>query len=408
MPTLPDPRPASPAEVTVLDSVEALAISARLTTLIHDEIDRSGGWIPFSRFMALALYAPGLGYYSAGAAKIGRDASDGSDFVTAPELTPLFGRALARTVADALSAGGNTVLELGGGTGRLAVDLLGELEALDALPERYQLLEVSADLRDRQRDTIVAAIPHLAPRVHWLEALPDRIDGVVVGNEVLDALPVELHLRSGEAWKRRGVSRSGHSLRFAERAQRGDQPRPGVAPDGNAWPDGYITETHPAATALVTTIAARMTPSATALFVDYGFPAGEYYHPQRSAGTLMAHRRHRSSTDVLAMPGLQDITAHVDFSAVAQAAAAVSVDVVGYTSQAAFLIDCGIVDLMAGDAGDVRGWAPQAAALQTLLSEAEMGELFKVIALSRVGRPLRGFGRSDRSASLVSYRFDDR
>ena len=395
-------QPAPSATPEVDDSPAARATSARLGALIEQEIDAAGGWLPFSRFMGLALYAPGLGYYSAGAAKVGRHPSGGSDFVTAPELTPLFAQALARPVAEVLADGGTTILELGGGSGRLACDLLLALEELDALPARYLLLEVSADFRERQAATLARLAPHLSDRVAWLDTLPERIDGVVLGNEVLDALPVELVVRDGSGWLTRGVARHAAGLRFADRPSTTEIAR--LADDSvravAQLPDGYLTEVHPAVRGLVATLVSRMSNASAMLMIDYGFPASEYYHPQRAGGTLMAHRRHRSSLDILAVPGLQDLTSHVDFSAVADAAADVGGAVIGYTSQASFLIDCGIAGLLRGDAADPAGWAPQAAALQILLSEAEMGELFKVIAIARRPRNLTGFGRTNRVDSL--------
>ena len=385
-----------------IDDPAALAISARLSARIAVEIDDAGGWIPFSRFMELALYEPGLGYYSAGALKIGRHPADGSDFVTAPELTPLFGRALARPLAQVLEAGGDTVVELGGGSGRLAVDLLLELERLAVLPIRYRILEVSGDLRARQAATLGRDAPHLVDRVEWIDALPEAIDGVVIGNEVLDALPVELVVWDGAAWCERGIARDDDRLRYVDRPIRDWLAGTVAASIGDAagLPVPYVTEVHPAACALVAAIARRLSPRSVALFIDYGFPASEYYHPQRVGGTLRAHRRHRSTDDLLSAPGLQDLTAHVDFTAVATAAVAEGARLVGYTSQAAFLIDCGIGQLIEGVPSEVARWAPQAAALQLLLSEAEMGELFKAVAIARRQWALTGFGRSDRIGAL--------
>ena len=385
-----------------LNDVAALATSARLSARIAAEIDAAAGWIPFSRFMELALYEPGLGYYSAGALKIGRHPADGSDFVTAPELTPLFGRALARPVAQVLEAGGDTVVELGGGSGRLAVDLLLELERLAALPTRYRILEVSGDLRARQAATLGRDASHLVDRVDWIDTLPEVIDGVVLGNEVLDALPVELVVWDGAAWSERGIARVDDRLRYADRPIRDWVYELVAASIGGATglPAPYVTEVHPAARALVGETVRRLTDRSVALFIDYGFPASEYYHPQRAGGTLRAHRRHRSTDDLLSMPGLQDLTAHVDFSAVASAAIAEGAVVVGYTSQAAFLIDCGIGGLLEGDPSDVARWAPQAAALQLLLSEAEMGELFKAVSIARRTWALTGFRHTDRIGAL--------
>lgn len=392
------------------DSDAALAVAARLMTRIGDEIARGGGWIPFSRFMDLAMYAPGLGYYSAGATKVGRGFGDGSDFVTAPELTPLFARALARPVAQILSAGGDTVLELGGGSGRLAADLLLQLEALDSLPGRYLLLEVSADFRQRQLATLVARAPHLAPRVEWIDRLPDVVDGAVIGNEVLDALPVEIVVWREGDWSVRGVELRDGRLTFADRpvsAALRATIDDGVPVHVRALPE-YVTEVHPEMQGLVGSLVARMSPASTLLLVDYGFPAAEYYHPQRATGTLVTHRRHRAGTDLLADPGLQDITAHVDFSAVARAAEAAGGRVVGYTNQARFLIDCGIAELLTGDAVDPARWAPQVSALQTLLSEAEMGELFKAIAIAR--SPGAGIDEAtgELSDAAIGFRSGDR
>ncbi len=387
---------------TATDTPEALAVSARLTATILDEIDREGGWIPFSRFMDRALYAPGLGYYSAGAAKVGDGPADGSDFVTAPELSPLFARSLARPVAQVLVESGGTVLDLGGGSGRLAADLLLELEVLGALPSSYRMLEVSADFRERQAATVRERAPRLADRVCWIDRIPDRIEGIVIGNEILDALPVELVVRDDETWRVRGVARSGRKLIYADRPiAKGLHHALESSTTGlQALPSPYLTEIHLALRGLVASLTAALASDAVLLFVDYGFPRSEYFHPQRSGGTLMAHRRHRSSVDVLAMPGLQDITAHVDFSAVADAAIGAGGHLLGYTTQASFLIDCGIADLVEGSAADVRRWAVQARALQTLVSEAEMGELFKVIAIGSQPRELVGFRGRDRRTSL--------
>jgi SAM-dependent MidA family methyltransferase len=388
------PRPSDASDV------DAQAISDRLTRAIREEIEAAGGWIRFSRFMDRALYAPGLGYYSAGAAKIGRDARDGSDFVTAPELSPLFARALARPVAEILAGGGDTVFELGGGTGALAADLLLELEALGRLPRHYALLDVSADLRARQRATLAQRVPHLVDRIAWPQALPDRIHGVVIANEVLDALPVELVVWDGAGWRVRGVTVCHERFAWVDRSLPEDLVA-GLAPvDTSAFAAGYQTETHPMVSALVSTLLTRMTAESVALLIDYGFPRSEYFHPQRSSGTLMVHRHHRAASDPLVAVGLQDITAHVDFSAVAAAALAAGGCVVGYTSQASFLIDCGIAGLMTVQPTTVAPWAAQASALNLLLSEAEMGELFKVIGLARRPQILTGFRRQDRSESL--------
>ena len=384
-------------------SPDAATISARLHALIRDEIYAHDGWMSFARFMELALYAPGLGYYSAGAAKLGSDPRYGSDFTTAPELTPLFARALARPVAEALRDTKGSILELGGGSGKLAADLLLELEALDALPLRYEMLDVSADLRERQAETLVRRAPHLQDRVRWIDALPEAIDGVIVGNEVLDAIPVECVVRANDGWLERGIAidDQGELMYWDKPAPPAlDEAIRNAVLDADALPIGYTTEVHRAAAALARSLVARMSERSRMLMIDYGFPASEYFHSQRSSGTLMAHYRHRSTPDVLARVGLQDVTAHVDFSAIARAAHDAGGRVIGYTSLASFLLDCGILDLIDAAPDDVHRWVPQAAALQKLLSESEMGELFKVIAIARTDHPSIGFALSDRRAAL--------
>jgi SAM-dependent MidA family methyltransferase len=301
-----------------------------------------------------------------------------------------------------LEDGGDTIVALGGGTGRLAADLLVELEALDRLPANYVLLDVSADLRERQHRTLQLTVPHLLQRVRWADALPQRIDGVVVANEVLDALPIDLAVWDGRQWLARGVTSDGRRLSYADRAppsEVADEIR-ALALDTSQFVPGYQTEVHLAARALTSTLLWRMTPRSVTIFIDYGFPESEYYHPQRSMGTLMTHRQHRVSTDPLIDIGLQDITAHVNFSAIAEAAASAGALPIGYVSQSAFLIDCGIAELLGEAAMDTRAWAAQSAAVNMLMSEAEMGELFKVIALARKPRELLGFRRRDRTHTL--------
>lgn len=383
-------------------SPEDTAHSAALVARIADEIEGAGGWIPFDRFMERALYAPGLGYYAAGARKIGARADDGSDFTTAPERTPLFAQALARPVAMLIREGATSVLEFGGGSGALARDLLRALDVCGALPDRYEIVEPSPDLRERQQRLLAAAVPHLVARVRWLNAFPAVIDGVVLANEVLDALPVRSIVRRASGWIERGIGLRERVLAFADRPLSSDEGEhiARAIPHADLLPVDYATERHDALDAWVATLVDRMSTDAVALLIDYGFPASEYFHPQRAGGTLMAHFRHRASADLLALVGLQDLTAHVDFSAVARAATAGGAQVVGYTTQQSFLLDCGIVESMESATVDPRAWATQAAALQMLLSEAEMGELFKAIALARRPRGLPGFGRSDRRGAL--------
>ncbi|WP_354687622.1 class I SAM-dependent methyltransferase [Cupriavidus necator] len=387
-----------------LPPADAQASSDTLTARIGESIDAAGGWIGFDRYMALALYAPGLGYYSGGSAKFGRDARDGSDFITAPELTPFFARTLARQFAPLLAQGSPRVMEFGAGTGRLAADLLLGLEQEAQLPASYAIVELSGELRARQQATLAQHAPHLADRVTWLDTLPDTFEGVIVGNEVLDAMPVQLYARSGGRWHERGVVRddSGErAFRFEDRPLADAD-----VPDAlRAIPGDHdlVTETHAEAEGFTRAVGTMLTRGA-AFFIDYGFPAAEYYHPQRTGGTLMCHYRHHAHPDPFLYPGLQDITAHVNFSGIAYAAVDAGLSVSGFASQARFLMNAGITELlMALDPSDARAFLPQANAVQKLLSEAEMGELFKVIALTRGlddTEPMDGFARGDRCHTL--------
>ena len=376
-------------------SPDALVHSAKLCELIRGDIAAQGGWIPFSRFMELALYAPGLGYYTAGAHKFG----EGGDFITAPELSSLFGRTMARQLVEVMQASAPHILELGAGSGKLALDILTELERLDALPESYSILEVSADLRGRQQALINSELPHLANRVRWLDALPENISGAVIGNEVLDALPVHLlHWTKGKI-QEVGVSNKDH--RFIWQDKPLETPALLEAAKNIQVPNDYLSEVSLTARGLVASLCERMDKGAL-LFVDYGFGAHEYYHPQRSRGTLMCHYRHHSHDDPFYLPGLQDITAHVDFSAVAEAAIDNGAHFLGYTSQANFLFNNGMTDFLGEvSPNDVKAYAPLSAQLQKLTSPAEMGELFKVIALGmELDQPLAGFLRGDLSRLL--------
>jgi SAM-dependent MidA family methyltransferase len=375
---------------------DAAAHSARVAAHIRAEIARAGGWIPFAQYMALALYAPGLGYYMAGARKLGAD----GDFVTAPELGPLFGHTLARQVAQGLESAGGDLLEIGAGSGALAASVLEALERLDRLPARYLILELSPELRARSRDTLAARVPHLLERVAWLNALPPALTGVVLGNEVLDAMPVNVVRTRAGTIEEAGVALAPDGERFEW------SHRPAAAELAEevrmlGLPDGYTTEIGLAARGFVATVAA-MLEHGLALFVDYGFPRAEYYHPQRSGGTLMCHYRHRAHGDPFFLPGLQDITAHVDFTAIAAAAHGAGAAVLGYAPQAQVLINCGLAEEIGRvPPEDARRYAPVAAAANRLTSPAEMGELFKAIAFGRgLESPLLGFRAADRRHTL--------
>ncbi|MBC7206688.1 MAG: SAM-dependent methyltransferase [Methyloversatilis sp.] len=371
---------------------DAVEHSQRLLGQIRDEIARTG-WMPFSRYMECALYAPGLGYYSGTLQKFGHD----GDFVTAPELTPLFGRSLARQLAELMALSAPHLIEAGAGSGRLAADLLAELDRLGAAPQSYRILELSADLRARQQALIAAELPHLSARVSWLDSLPDAFDGVVIGNEVLDAMPVE-RLRNAAG----RIEQAGLALDPSGQPALDWRPAPAALADearALGFTDGYDSEINFAARAWVAEWARRIGRGAL-LLIDYGFPQAEYYHPDRRSGTLMCHYRHHAHTDPLWMPGLNDLTAHVDFTAVAQAAFDAGMSLAGYTSQANFLLNCGVLERLDRDA-DALSRAKQNAALNQLTSPAEMGELFKVICMTRgIEAPLTGFLRGDRSHTL--------
>jgi SAM-dependent MidA family methyltransferase len=354
---------------------------------VQDALRANDGWLPFDRFMALALYAPGLGYYASGSRQFGVSPASGSDFVTAPELSPLFAQALAVQLRQALQAtGAHDVYEFGAGSGALAEGLL---NALSDDCQRYHIVELSATLRARQQQRLQA----FGSRVQWLERWPERFSGVVVGNEVLDAMPVQLLAFDGAQWFERGVALASdsHGTRLAW-ADRVTTLRPPMS--AAAFVPGAVTEIHPQAEAFVRSLAQCLERGA-AFFIDYGFPEAEYYHPQRTQGTLMCHRAHLMDDDPLRDVGEKDITAHVNFSGIALTAQDAGLDVVGYTSQARFLLNCGFAERLA--AADAR---ERSAGLK-LVNEHEMGELFKVIALSRglVWQPL-GFALGDRCHRL--------
>jgi SAM-dependent MidA family methyltransferase len=345
--------------------------------------------------MELALYAPGLGYYVAGALKLGEP----GDFITAPELSPLFGATLASQIGELLPHTGGAVMELGAGSGRLAADLLAALREQGRLPDRYLILEISPDLAQRQRETLESRLPDLRDRVEWIDALPQAFSGVILANEVLDALPIHLL-----AWRREGVCERGVSLEQGAFAWSERELQAGALQDAAAEitvQAPYLSEVSLAVPALAGALAACLERGAL-LFIDYGFGRGEYYHPQRMQGTLMCHYRHRAHGDPFFLPGLQDITAHVDFTAVAEAGIDAGLKLLGYTTQAQFLVNAGITRLLEKSSPERPGaYLPAVAAVQKLLSPAEMGELFKVIALGRgVEIAPSGFAAGDKSRLL--------
>jgi SAM-dependent MidA family methyltransferase len=346
-------------------------------TRLREEIAAHEGWIPFARYMELVLYEPGLGYYAGGTRQFGA----AGDFVTAPELGSLFGRTLARQLRELPGP----VIEFGAGSGALAATLLSQ-QTLD-----YRIVELSPELAARQR-------ARLGARVQWLDRLPERIRGVVLANEVLDAMPVHAVAWRDDGIMERGVSFSGYQLSWSEQPAQGQlleeaRKLPVEAP--------YESEIGLVGCAWVRELARRLEEGVILIF-DYGFPRREYYHPQRATGTLMCHHRHRAHADVFAHPGEEDLTAHVDFTALAEAASESGLEVLGYTTQAQFLVNCGITEVL-GEANidNALRYAPLAAEAQKLLSPAEMGELFKVLALGKgIRQGLLGFAHGDRTASL--------
>ncbi len=351
----------------------ALADSRALINQIINEIQVHDGWISFARFMELALYADGLGYYAGASAKLGKE----GDFTTAPEITPLFGATLAKFAADLAGQEPLRILEFGAGSGKLAHDILAALEESGRLAVEYVIIELSAQLRQRQQHLLAG---HAA--VRWLDAPPEAFSGLVIANEVLDAMPVQLVVKMADRWQERGVAWQDGAFVFSDRNC--DPELVLQIPDADFLPDGYLTEVHPVQQAFTRTLADMLQAGSggAAVLVDYGFPAREYYLPQRSQGTLMCHYRHHAHADPFFHPGLQDITAHVDFTAIARAGVESGLSVLGYMNQAAFLLGAGLPELMQKiSPDDAMRWLPVTNAVQKLTSPAEMGELFKVLIL---------------------------
>ena len=379
---------------------DARAHSDQVVAHIRGAIAAGGGAIAFDDYMASALYAPGLGYYSAGQARFGR----GGDYVTAPLISELFARTLARQVAEVLALTGGEILELGAGTGHMAADILNELERLDALPKRFRILEVSASLRAQQATTLAERAGGLAERVQWLNGLPDEpIHGVILANEVMDAVPVKrFRIDSGEPREIVVTDDAGLQLDLADPAPELARAVERIQTEiGRELPGGYTSEWSPSLAGWLGSLSDSLGHGA-ALVVDYGFPRGEYYHPQRGSGTLVCHYRHHAHDDALLWPGLQDISAFVDFTRAAGAASEAGLTIAGYNTQAHFLMGAGLPQLLEELGRD----DPERAAALTqeskqLVMPGEMGEKFKVLGVTRGDLPpLAGFSQFDHSARL--------
>lgn len=383
-PGLPEPAP------------DAATHSGKLLDRIRTTINENGGTIPFSRYMEMALYEPGLGYYSAGAQKFG----EAGDFVTAPEMSSLFSLCIANQAAEVLDQlGGGQIVEMGAGSGAMAAAILDHLAAEGKLPDRYLILEVSADLRERQARTIEERAPDVLDRVHWIDELPDRLRGVILGNEVLDALPVErFRIRNG-AVRRLGVAVTGDGLGWREMPHDrtlSQQVRGIEDALGRKLPEGYESELAVSLPGMIRSVADSLSRGA-ALFVDYGLPRREFYMPERNRGTLMCHYRHRAHDDPFLYPGLQDITAWVDFTAAAEAAVETGCQLLGFSTQAHFLLGAGIDRYVSDiDPGDTMVQLKLAQEVKLLTLPGEMGERFKAIGFARGDDiSMSGFGFRD-------------
>jgi SAM-dependent MidA family methyltransferase len=391
---------AEPTDLPALDAAQT-AHCERVVARVREAIAAAGGWIDFARYMEMVLYEPGLGYYSAGAHKLGVE----GDFITAPEVAPVFSRCIAAQCRDVLAElPGGDVLELGAGSGAMAAVILAELQRVDRLPQRYFILDVSADLRERQRATLAGTVPHLLERVQWLDTLPACFEGVILANEVLDALPVQRFVVRAEAVNALGVTWQLGQLELAEtRAapQLHARVRALEQELDTSFASGYCSEWHPTLGPWIAALGQTLARGAL-LLIDYGLPRRELYAPERSTGTLLCHFRHRFHDDALARPGLQDITAWVDFTAVAEAGVAAGLELAGYTTQAQFLIGCGIEHWLR-DVADLDTVQRVNLSRQVMLLTlpGEMGERFKAIAFTRgLDSSLRGFSARDLSHQL--------
>ncbi len=356
--------------------------SEKLIALIKSEIDKNGGVISFQRYMELALYASGLGYYAAGSIKLGEE----GDFITAPEISPLFSQALANAILPIIDSQ-QIILEVGAGRGRMAADILVYLKQQNKLPKEYWILELSADLRQRQKNIIEKSIPEFMDKVKWLDTLPEQFSGVVLANELLDAMPVQLFQKTEKDINEVNVIWLDDKFVFQFKPN-ADKRLMARVKDIEAALEielaaGYVSEINFAAEDWLKSIAERLQQGVIVL-IDYGFPRHEYYHAQRKQGTLMCHYRHRTHPDAFVYPGLQDITAHVDFTAMADAALEANLKVIGYTNQVSFLMGAGLLELAAlNEKSDVKKQMETASQIKKLTLPHEMGELFKVIGFSK-------------------------
>jgi len=369
--------------------------SEKLIALIKSEIDKKGGVISFQRYMELALYAPGLGYYAAGSIKLGEE----GDFITAPEISPLFSQALANAILPIIDSQ-QIILEVGAGRGRMAADILVYLKQQNKLPKEYWILELSADLRQRQKNIIEKSIPEFIDKVKWLDTLPEQFSGVVLANELLDAMPVQLFQKTEKGINEVNVIWLDDKFVFQFKSNTDDRLMARVTDIEAALEielaAGYVSEINFAAEDWLKSIAERLQQGVIVL-IDYGFPRHEYYHAQRKQGTLMCHYRHRTHPDAFVYPGLQDVTAHVDFTAMADAALEANLKVIGYTNQVSFLMGAGLLELaVLNDESDVKKQMETASQIKKLTLPHEMGELFKVIGFSK-----------NREVSLPAFEFRD-
>jgi SAM-dependent MidA family methyltransferase len=374
---------------------EAAQHSAKLLALIRNAVMANGGWLDFARYMELALYTPGLGYYSSGLQKFGEQ----GDFITAPEVSGLFGKTLAQSLSQVLrTLPQGCVLEFGAGSGKLAADMLGQLHQSGCMPHKYYIMELSAGLRARQQHTLQSRVPHLVQYVQWLDTLPLRpINAVVVANEMLDAMPVRRFVMENNKINEIGVACAAQGLLL--QTQTANEALQHAVDHieqetGHVFTNGYTSEINLNIAPWLQSISAVLDQGAIYL-IDYGYPRAEYYAPERHMGTLMCYYRQRAHDDALRYPGLQDITAFVDFTAVAEAAVQAGFDIDGFTSQANFLLDSGLMQMLE-DATDERRRFVQAQQVKTLTLASEMGERFKVIGLNKnIDMRLPGFGLQD-------------